>query len=67
MFSRSVIDNYRSIFDDCRNVIDNSIATLQLVASFTIVIYNFHNFIVPATVINIIKLLTVVLVYYKNL
>jgi hypothetical protein len=61
MFSRSVIDNYRSIFDDCRIVIDDSRATLQLVASFTIVIYNFRNFIAQATVINIIKLLTVVL------
>ncbi len=67
MFSRSVIDNYRSIFDDYRIVIDDSRATLQLVASFTIVIHNCHNFIAQAAVTNIIKLLTVVLVYYKNL
>jgi len=36
---RSVIDNYRSVIDNSMSVIDNSILTLQLVASFTIVIF----------------------------
>ncbi len=41
MFSRSAIDNSRSIIDD-------SEVTLQLVASFMIVIYNHHIFTVQA-------------------
>jgi hypothetical protein len=36
---RSVIDNYRSVIDNSMSVIDNSILTLQVVASFTFVIF----------------------------
>jgi hypothetical protein len=39
MFSKSMIDNSRSIIDDSR-------VMLQLVASFTILIYDDKNFIV---------------------
>ncbi len=46
--SRSVIDNSRSVTDNSRSVIDNSRVMLQHVASFTIVIYNCHMFIVQA-------------------
>ncbi len=47
--SRSIIDDSRSIIDNSRSVIDDSSVMLQLVASFTIVIYNHHSFIVQAT------------------
>ncbi len=40
--SRSIIDNYRSVFDDSKSIIDYSRAMLQLVSSFTIVIYDPH-------------------------
>jgi hypothetical protein len=43
---RSIIDDSRSIIVDFRSVIDNSRVMLQLVASFTIVIYDHLNFIV---------------------
>jgi hypothetical protein len=42
MFSRSIIDDSRSIIDD-------SIVMLLLVASFIIVIYDHHVFIAQAT------------------
>ncbi len=43
---RSIIDDSRSIIDDSRSRIDNSRVMLQLVASFTMVIYDHHIFIV---------------------
>jgi len=63
MFSRSIIDYFRSITDvsesitnnskritdDPRSITDDIRETLQLVASFTIIIYNHHIFIVQAT------------------
>jgi hypothetical protein len=54
--SRSMIDDFRSITDDSRSIIgnsrsiiDNSRVMLRVVASFTIVIYDRHIFIVQAT------------------
>jgi hypothetical protein len=54
--ARSVIDNSKSIIDDPRSVIDNSRSInddsrvmLQLVATFTIIIYDHHIFIVQVT------------------
>jgi hypothetical protein len=49
MFSGSLIDDSRSIIDDSRSIIDDSRVTLQLVASFTIVLYNHEIFIAQAT------------------
>ncbi len=46
MFSRSIID---SLIHDSRSIIDDSRETLQLVASFVIIIYDQHIFIVQAT------------------
>jgi hypothetical protein len=46
-----------AITDDFGSVIDYSWVMLQLVASFTIVIYNHCIFIVPATGVNVTKLL----------
>jgi hypothetical protein len=54
MFSRSVIDNSRNVIDDSRVI-------LQLVASFTIIIYACQFFIAQATGVGIIKLLTAVI------
>jgi hypothetical protein len=48
MFSRSNIDDSRSIIDQSRIVMDDSRVMLQLVASFMIVIYDHHIFIVLA-------------------
>jgi hypothetical protein len=47
--SRSIIDEPGSIIDDTRSIIDYSIVMLQLVASFTIIIYDRHIFIAQAT------------------
>ncbi len=58
MFSRSISDNSMSVIDDAgsiiynsrtiidnsKSIIDDSRVTLQIVASFTIVIYNHHIF-----------------------
>jgi hypothetical protein len=52
MFSRSNIDDSRSIIDQSRIVMDDSRVMLQLVASFMIVIYDHHIFIVPAAGVN---------------
>ncbi len=49
MFSRSIIDDSRSVIDDSKNIIDDSIVTFQLVASFTIDIYNQDIFIAQDT------------------
>ncbi len=57
MFSRSVIDNSRIVIDKSTRV------TLQLVASFTIIIYACQFFIAQATGVGIIKLLTAVINY----
>ncbi len=43
------LDGSGSIFDDSRSIIDSSRVMLQLVVSFTIVIYNHHIFTVQAT------------------
>ncbi len=48
MFFCSIIDNSRLVIDDSNSIIDNARVTLQLVASFTIAIYNCHIFIVQA-------------------
>ncbi len=48
MFFSSIIDNSRLVIDDSKSIIYNSRVTLQLVASFTIAIYNCHIFIVQA-------------------
>jgi hypothetical protein len=50
MFSRRIIGGSRSI-------IDNSRVMLQHVVSFTIVIYNYHIFIVQVTALEDLKLL----------
>ncbi len=47
--SGSIIDDSGSIIDDSGSIIDDSIVMLQLVTSFTIVIYNHHIFIVQDT------------------
>jgi hypothetical protein len=44
--SRSIIDDSKSIIDDSRSIFDDSRATLQLVASLTIIIHDHHIFIV---------------------
>jgi hypothetical protein len=49
IFSRSVIGNYRSLIDDAKSIIDESRVTFQLVASFTVVIYNRHMYVVQTT------------------
>ncbi len=56
--SRSVIDNSRSVIDNSRSVIDDSRVMLQLVTSFTIVIYDHHIFIAQATGLKVINLFT---------
>ncbi len=43
MFFRSIIDNSRSIIDSSRSVNDDSRVMLQLVASFTIVIFLWYR------------------------
>ncbi len=47
--SGSIIDDSGSIIDDSGSIMDDSIVTPQLVASFTIVIYDHHIFIVQDT------------------
>jgi hypothetical protein len=42
----STIDDSRSIIDDSMSIVDDYRVTLQLVASFTIVIYNCHIFFI---------------------
>jgi len=44
---------FGSINDDSRSIIDTSIMTVQLVASFMIVIYYHDIFIVQATGVNV--------------
>ncbi len=47
--SKNVSEEHNwQLIDDSRSIIDNSKVMLQLVASFTIVIYNCHIFIVQA-------------------
>jgi hypothetical protein len=53
MFSKSIIDDSRSIIDESESIIDDSTritddfkVTLQLVASFMIIIYDAYIFIV---------------------
>jgi len=55
MFSRSTNDYYRRIIDDSRSVIDNSIVKLQLVGSFTIIIYDCHILIAKATRVVVVR------------
>jgi hypothetical protein len=43
---------YRSIIGDSRSIIDDSRVMLQLVATFTVVIYYHLIFIVQATVVD---------------
>ncbi len=50
---------FRTIIDDSQSIVDNSRGMFQLVASFTIVIYHGHIFIVQATGL-ILQLLTLV-------
>jgi hypothetical protein len=45
---RSIIDNSRSIIDNSRSVTGNSRVMLRLVASFRIMIYYRHIFIIQA-------------------
>jgi hypothetical protein len=47
--ARRVIDNSRSIIGNSRSIIDDSRVMFQLVATFTIVIYDHHIFIVQVT------------------
>ncbi len=49
MLSRSIIDDSRSITGDSKCAMDKSRVMVQLVASFTIVIYDCHIFIAQAT------------------
>jgi hypothetical protein len=47
--SRGLIDDSRGIIEDSRGITDDSRTILQLVASFTIVIYDHHILKVQAT------------------
>jgi hypothetical protein len=49
LFSKSVVDGSMTVIDDSRTVIDDSRVMLQRVASFRIVIYDHHVFIVQDT------------------
>jgi hypothetical protein len=46
MFSRTIIDSFRSIIDTFRRIIDYSTVTHKPVESLMIVIYDRHTFIV---------------------
>ncbi len=49
IYSNSIVDDYRSVIDDSR-------VTVQLVASYTIVIYDDHVFIAQAIVRTLLHL-----------
>jgi hypothetical protein len=55
VFYWNLIDDYRSVIDNSRSVIDDSRVMLQLVTSFTIVIYDHHIFIAQATGLKVIN------------